>query len=198
MSALEETTAKFPKRLVSCARRYLTDNEQILEMAQQNGLAWGQAKDVVLTTENRILFLRRHWFGGVACQDIQWQDVNNVHVRQRIFSSNFTCHLEDGGKIVMGCLHRKQAAGLYRVCQQREQDWRERCRIRAMEEDYAKSGGFRMEMPSMSSQSLPAPNGPPTTANPRIQLDELKQLFEEGYLDEAEYQAKRAEIIERM
>lgn len=67
-----------------------------------------------------------------------------------------------------------------------------------MEEDYAKSGGIRMEMPSMSPQSLPAPNGPPSPANPRIQLDDLKQLFEEGYLDEAEYQAKRAEIVERM
>ncbi len=54
MNALEATTATFPKHLVSCAHRYLANNEQLLEMAQQNGLARGQAKDVVLTTGNRI------------------------------------------------------------------------------------------------------------------------------------------------
>ena len=186
------------EKFVNCADAYLTAHEQVLELAYQNGMALFHAKDAVMTTENRLLFLRRHWFGAITCKDVQWLDVIDVHIKQHVFSSSLICRLENQSRIAMHYLHRERAARLYRMCQQREQDWRERRRIRSMEEDYARSGGVRLDMPTTGLNPPQTPAAAADSPGPRIQLEELQRLFEDSHLNEAEYQAKRTEIINRL
>jgi HPt (histidine-containing phosphotransfer) domain-containing protein len=169
----------------------LTPNEEILYIALQNQTALSIKKDSVVATSNRVILYQPQIVGRVHFTDYQWQDVKNTKIQQGVLATEFTVETVDGRKSVAGGLDKSQAKRLYGICQQMEQEWREKRRIRDMEEMRAKAGGVYMTTPT-------APASAPTTEDPVEKLAKAKKMLDQKLISEAEYDALKAKILSSM
>ena len=174
------------RRVAADVARILTPNEEILYVALQNITALNLKKDSVVATSNRLIFYRPSLLGRVDFQDFQWQDVRNTRIDQGVLATDFSADTVDGGTAVMSGLDKDQAKRLYGICQQMEQEWREKRRIREMEEARARAGGIVMGAPSSIA---------PSAEDPVAKLARAKEMLDKGLISEAEYDSLKAKIL---
>jgi hypothetical protein len=169
----------------------LTPNEAILGIAMQNAIALSFKKDSVVATSNRVILYRPSLLGRTQFEDYQWQDVRNCKIVQGMLSTEFSVELLDGRKSTMGDLDKDQAKRLYSVTQQLEQDWREKRRVREMEEARARAGGIQIgEIPGASSAAR--------AEDPVQKLAKAKSMLDQGLISETEYESLKAKILASM
>ncbi len=173
----------------------LTAQEVIEYIAVQGG-PWivGQRPDAVIATSNRIILLRRHHLGRLDVHDYQWQDVVDVSLRQGMTSSDIIVELADGRRDLMPTLKKDQAQRLYAVAQQMEQAWREKRRVRLMEEERARAGGVVLTMPGTTgADTAPAPARGEDDHVAR--LARARALLDQRLITEDEYHALKTRIL---
>ena len=171
--------------------RILTASEEILYVALQNRMSLSMRPDSVVATINRVIFYRPRILGQASFQDLLWQDVQNAEVSQGMLSSQFAVQSVDGERISLGELDKEQAKRLYGYCQQMEQEWREKRRVREMEEDRARSGGLVLGPLAAGSASAERPD-------PVENLARAKAMLDQGLISEAEYETLKARILSEM
>ena len=105
-------------------------------------------RDAVVVTSNRIVLYRPGMLGRINFEDYSWQDVQNVHMKQGMLGSEITVQTVDGrgGKVTY--LDKEQSKRLYSLAQQKEHEWREKRRVRQMEESRAAAGGVVVHAPT--------------------------------------------------
>jgi hypothetical protein len=169
--------------------KILTSNEEILFVATQNVTAMSIRKDSVVVTTNRIIGFSPGVLGRVSFRDYQWQDVLDVSMRQGMLSTEITIETAAGRQEV-GSIDKEQAKRLYGIAQQMEQEWREKRRVREMEEARAKAGGVYMGgLPGMGTP-------PPANAeDPVSKLAKAKAMLDQGLISEAEYDTLKAKVL---
>ena len=165
----------------------LTPNEEILYVALQNVTALSISKDSVVATNNRVIFYRPALLGRVDFADYLWEDVKNVAIKEGLLAAELSVELIDGRTDRAGNLDKSQIRRLYAISQQKEQEWREKRRVRDMEEARARSGGIQMSMPQ-SMAGAPA-------EDPTQKLARAKAMLDQGLISEAEYESLKAKII---
>jgi len=94
-----------------------------------------------------------------------------------------------GQRAELSNLDKDQAKRLYGICQQMEQEWREKRRIREMEEARAKAGGVHIA----SQQGANA-----SAEDPVAKLAKAKQMLDQGLISETEYESLKARILSAM
>jgi hypothetical protein len=154
-------------------------------------------RTIVAATSGRLLVLTRELFGGYALRDVRWQDIKEVRLGAGIFTALLTVvsysqpDLAVNGqlrRIDVDGLRKAEAEGVYRICQGNEQAWREKRRVRELEEMRAKSGGMQI------GGSLPG--GPaPMDAGPVQKLAQAKEMLNQGLISDAEYESLKARIV---
>lgn len=177
-------------RIAGNVRTILTANEDILYVVLQNVTSLSIKKDSVVATSNRLILYRPSLLGRVSFSDFLWEDVKDVTIKEGFLAADLTVELVDGRLETVGGLDKSQVRRLYAIAQQKEQEWREKRRIRDLEEARARSGGFHMpSMPSMpSASSAPA-------EDPVERLAKAKAMLDQGLISEAEYETLKAKII---
>lgn len=174
-------------------RSILTPNEAILYIAHQGWTVLGQKYDAVAATNNRMIIFQRHRFRGFDFQDFLWEDVANVEMRQDMLSSSLECVLTNGETYRTSNLVKDQARALYSICQQKEQEWRERRRVRKMEEERARAGGTQIALPTGGDAATA-----PAAEDPVAKLAKAKEMFELELISEAEYETLKAKILQEI
>lgn len=164
----------------------LIEGEKIQHHAIQRRLfALLNRRVLVAATNNRMVIIYRGLLGGFTMLDFRWQDIKDSQIRNGIFGADLTISLANDGCVITG-LRKDSAGALYRYAQTEEQAWREKSRIRSMEEMRARAGGVHI--------STPAP-GAISAKDPVNRLAQAKKMFEAGLLSDAEYEAIKAKII---
>lgn len=172
--------------------KILTPNEEIFYIAMQNATAMSLRKDSVVATSNRLVIFQPDMLGRANFSDFQWQDIEGVHIKQGLLSTELTVEATNGRSGVLGGLDKDQAMKLYGVCQQLEQDWREKRRVREMEEERAKSGGVYLNTPPPASEAATA------TEDPVAKLAKAKAMLDQNLISEAEFESIKAKILASM
>ena len=109
-----------------------------------------------------------------------------------MMSSTLMVTLTDSKKHAIGGIRKKQARAFYSISQQKEQEWRERRRVREMEEERARAGGTQIMMPT---DGTPAEG---SAEDPVERLAKAKTMFEQELISEAEYETLKANILRKM
>jgi len=175
------------QRVAADVTKILTPNEEILYIALQNITALQLKKDSVVATNNRVICYKPGVLGRVVFEDFLWQDVKETKISQGFLSTDFSVETVKGQRALLGGLDKDQAKRLYGICQQMEQEWREKRRIRDMEEARAKAGGVYM-----------APQTAAPAEDPVAKLAKAKQMLDQGLISEAEYETLKARILAAM
>src|SRR5688500_5829926 len=168
------------KNVAAEVGRILTPNEELLYIALQNATALSLRKDSVVATSNRVIVYQPSVLGRVDFTDFLWQDVANARIRQGMLSTEFSAETTDGRSVVVGGLDKDQAKRLYGICQQMEQEWREKRRVRQMEEERARAGGVQLHVPT-GGTAVPA--GSPAE-DPVEKLAKAKKMLDQQLISE--------------
>jgi hypothetical protein len=154
---------------------------------------------LVAATSGRLVVLTRKLLGGYDVTTIRWQDLEEVTLRVGMLSADLavragrasdlaTLGASGSHQVQFQGLRRDQAQAVYRICQGQDQAWREKRRVRELEELRARSGGIQV------SPGLAAPGAAGETDAVR-RLKEAKEMLDARLITDAEYEAIKAKII---
>jgi hypothetical protein len=168
---------------------------------QRRVFALNHRRLLLAATSGRLILLTRKLLGGFDVSDIRWQDLEEVTLRVGMLgadllvragkATDFASQSAQGAqRIEFRGLRKDQAQAVYRICQAQDQAWREKRRVRDLEELRARSGGIQV-----TSGSSFAGAGSADSADSVRRLTEAKQLVEAKLITDSEYEAIKAKIL---
>jgi len=169
---------------------------------QRRFFALTHRRTLVAATTGRLIDMRRGLFGGFQPSSVRWQDLKEARVEVGILGARLTVFFfgspdlaiagEEATRTFLG-LRKSQAEAVYRVCQAQDQAWREKRRVRELEELRARSGGIQFGAPGAGAGPASPPSGGRDDAVAR--LERAKAMFDKGLISDAEYEALKARIV---
>jgi hypothetical protein len=179
----------------------LTSGETLEAWAAQRRLyALTHRRVLVAATSGRFISLRRRLFGGYDSNDIRWQDLKETHISAGIIAADLTVIAQSSSDLNIGAevnrvwsfdgLHKEQAQAMYRICQQHDQVWREKRRVRELEELRAKSGGVQISGAQSGYSDTAGAESEPTR-----RLRQAREMLEAKLISDSEFESIKAKIV---
>ncbi|HEV2701368.1 MAG TPA: hypothetical protein VGV09_07045 [Steroidobacteraceae bacterium] len=178
----------------------LIPGENVEAWATQRRLfALTRRRMLVAATSGRLIWLVRHLVSGYDVINLRWQDLSEVSLRVGVFSAELVIRADQATDLAINAqagtrvlningLRKEQAQAVYRICQAQDQAWREKRRIRELEELRARSGG--MQISQAASGATPA-----TSSDAVKRLQEAKQMLDSKLITDSEYESIKARIL---
>jgi hypothetical protein len=183
---VEEAIAKIRKLLVP-------DEQLVARAVQRRIFALLKRREIAVATTGRFILYRRNFLPGARVVDVRWQDLKEAHIEEGIFGSTVSVTSHQATHVVSG-LRKDEAQSLYRQCQEQEQAWREKNRVRAMEEARARAGGIQLGAGLAGASAATSDGSKDATAR----LKQAKTMFEQGLISDAEYETLKSKILGEM
>jgi hypothetical protein len=171
---------------------------------QRRFYALTKRRVLVAATSGRFIAMERGLFGGFTPIDMRWQDLEDVHLRVGVLGADIVARamqredlasaVHTAGALGATGLRKDQAERVYRVCQAQSQAWREKRRIRDLDELRAKSGGVQLGTGLTSGVAASSDAG----GDPVARLQRAKEMLAGGLITDAEFESIKAKIIDRM
>jgi hypothetical protein len=157
---------------------------------------------LVAATSGRLILLSRSLIGGFALVSVRWQDLEEVTLRVGVFAADLgiragkatdlaSLATEGSQRAELKGLRKNQAQAVYRICQAQDQAWREKRRVRELEELRARSGGIQLLAGAPLGAAAAAASGDDAVRR----LQEAKQLLDARLITDSEYEAIKAKIV---
>lgn len=200
MNEVSSTDEAGLERPLAQLRSVLIPGETVEAWAiQMRPFALTHRRLLIAATSGRLIVLTRKLLGGFDVTTIRWQDLEEVTLRVGMLSADLavragkTTDLASLGaagsqRVEFRGLRRGEAQAVYRICQSQDQAWREKRRVRELEELRARSGGIQVSPGTLGG-------GAATESDAVRRLQEAKQLLDARLISDAEYEAIKAKII---
>jgi hypothetical protein len=183
-------------------RGLLTSGETLEAWAVQHRLyALTHRRACIAATSGRFIWLNRRLLGGYESADIRWQDLRETRISAGILAADLTLVAQSSSDLNIGSevnrvwtfagLRKDQAQAMYRICQQHDQVWREKRRIRELEELRAKSGG--VQIGGQSAYSGADPTG--GESEPTRRLRQAREMLDAKLISDSEFESIKARIV---
>jgi hypothetical protein len=154
---------------------------------------------LIAATSGRLIVLQRHLLGGFDVTTIRWQDLEEVTLSVGMLSADLALRAgkatdlaslgaQGSQRVEFAGLRKGQAQAVYRICQSQDQAWREKRRVRELEELRARSGGIQVTAGTPAAAA--APEGDAVR-----RLKEAKEMLDARLITDAEYEAIKARIV---
>lgn len=152
-------------------------------------------------TSGRLILITRHLLGGFDVAAVRWQDLEEVTLRVGVLGADLgiragkatdlaSLGAQGAQQVQFQGLRKDQAQAVYRICQAQDQAWREKRRVRELEELRARSGGIQV------TSGLPLAGAAAGAGDDAVRrLQEAKQLLDAKLITDAEYEAIKAKIV---
>jgi len=188
-------------RALQCLNSVLTADEKLEAWAvQRRVFALKHRRQIVGATSGRLLAISRPLLGGFDLTDLRWQDLREVHIHVGVVAASLRLVADASPDLPSAAsqtrtlsfegLRKDQAQALYRICQAHDQVWREKRRIRDLEELRARSGGIQLGTAGAAA-------GPSGAAGDDVteRLRRAKSMLDGGLISDSEYEALKAKIV---
>lgn len=194
---------------MEAVRSLLIEGEQLEACAiQRRVFALRHRRKLVAATTGRLIIVERRLFGGFHPTDLRWQDLRDATLdvgvlaatlRVAVYRSSDLASAEGPpSSVVVTGLRKVEAQQVYRACQSRAQAWREKRRIRELEEMRAKAGGVQIG----ATRGLGGTSGLSSAgasddgdSSPMARLQRAKDMLTNGLLNDAEFEQIKAKIL---
>ena len=154
---------------------------------------------LIAATSGRFIKIKRGLFGGFDMTDFRWQDLGDAKIKVGIFGADIFMKIfgsadlaisKDSNQIlILPGFRKDQAEKIYRLAQAQDQSWREKRRIRELEELRAKSGGVTIGSNIGSQQTANA------SEDAAAKLQQAKQMLDNKLITDSEFESIKARII---
>jgi hypothetical protein len=192
-------------RALTALQSLLIPGEELESYAIQRRLfALTHRRTIVGATTGRLIVVSRGLLGDYTPQDVRWQDLQDAQLRVGVFGATLTASahgsadlaIAEGAQRVLRVdgLRKGQAQEVYRACQSQEQAWREKRRIRELEELRAKSGGINLAG-GLGAGAATTDDGAQALAG---RLQRARDMLQQGLLTDAEFEQVKARILSEL
>jgi hypothetical protein len=190
-------------------RSLLTAGESLEAWAVQHRLfALTHRRACVAATSGRFISLKRRLLGGYDSADIRWQDLKETRISAGILAADLTLVAQSSSDLNIGSevnrvwtfagLCKEQAQAMYRICQQHDQVWREKRRIRELEELRAKSGGVQFGSGAAAygaADGAAAAGVAGAESEPARRLRQAREMLDAKLISDSEFESIKAKIV---
>jgi hypothetical protein len=157
---------------------------------------------LIAATSGRLILLTRKLLGGFDVAGVRWQDLEEVTLHVGMLGADLLVRAgratdlasqgsQGSQRLEFRGLRKEQAQAVYRICQAQDQSWREKRRVRELEELRARAGGIQV-----SGAGGYAPQGGVGVQPDAVRrLQEAKQMLDGKLITDAEYEAIKAKIV---
>jgi hypothetical protein len=163
---------------------------------QRRVYALAHRRVLIAATSGRLIVLARRLLGGFDVTTIRWQDLEEVTLSVGMLSADLAVRAgkatdlasfgaQGAQRVEFTGLRKAQAQAVYRICQAQDQAWREKRRVRELEELRARSGGIQVGTGSAAAGESDAVH----------RLKEAKEMLDARLITDAEYEAIKAKIV---
>jgi len=192
-------------RALTALRSLLIAGEELQTHAiQRRMFALFHRRTIVGATSGRLIVVTRGLFGDYTPQDVRWQDLQDAQLRVGVLGATLSASIhgtgdlataEGPGRVIrVEGLRKSEAQEVYRACQSQEQAWREKRRVRELEELRAKSGGINLAG-GMGAAAGATDEGSQALAG---RLQRAKDMLQQGLLTDAEFEQIKARILSEL
>jgi hypothetical protein len=132
--------------------------------------------------------------------DFRWQDLGDVKLKVGIFAADIYLSQFKSTDLAMNKtasyfltlkgFHKDQTENIYRIAQAQDQAWREKRRIRELEELRAKSGGY-----NVTAMQGGNPVAGDSSEDPLTRLQKAKAMLDNKLITDSEFETIKARII---
>ena len=179
----------------------LTSGETLEAWAAQRRIyALTHRRALIAATSGRFISLKRRILGGYDSADIRWQDLKETRISAGIIAADLTLVAQSSSDLNIGAevnrvwtfegLRKEQAQAMYRICQQHDQVWREKRRVRELEELRAKSGGVQI-----SGQQAYGSDAAGADSEPARRLRQAREMLDAKLISDSEFESIKAKIV---
>src|ERR1700675_3456208 len=181
----------------------LTADETLEAWAAQHRLfAIAHRRVCIAATSGRFISLNRRLLGGYESADIRWQDLKETRISAGILAADLTLVAQSSSDLNIGSevnrvwtfagLRKDQAQAMYRICQQHDQVWREKRRIRELEELRAKSGGVQIGGGATAYGGAEIAG---QESEPARRLRQAREMLDAKLISDSEFESIKAKIV---
>jgi hypothetical protein len=166
---------------------------------QRRLFAFTSRRILIAATSGRFIKIKRGLFGGFDMTDFRWQDLGDAKIKVGIFGADLFIKIfgttdlaiskDSNQLLILPGFRKDQAEKIYRLAQAQDQSWREKRRIRELEELRAKSGGVTIGSNIGSQQTANA------SEDASAKLQQAKDMLEKKLITDSEYESIKARII---
>ena len=187
-------------------RGLLTSGETLEAWAVQHRLyALKHRRACIAATSGRFIWLERRLLGGYESADIRWQDLKETRISAGILAADLTLVAQSSSDLNIGSevnrvwtfagLRKDQAQAMYRICQQHDQVWREKRRIRELEELRARSGGVQIGGGQPGGQAYSGADPGGGESEPARRLRQAREMLDAKLITDSEFESIKARIV---
>jgi hypothetical protein len=154
----------------------------------------------IAATTGRFILIERGLLGGFDMTDFRWQDLGDIKLKVGIFgadiflkkfaSTDLAINKSSAYLLSLSGFRKDQMQHIYRLAQAQDQSWREKRRIRELEELRAKSGGLNI---GGSQPGIQQAGAAPEDSLSRLQ--KAKEMLENKLITDSEFESIKARII---
>ncbi|HEX9404226.1 MAG TPA: hypothetical protein VF917_07335 [Steroidobacteraceae bacterium] len=184
-------------------RGLLTAGETLEAWAVQHRLfALTHRRACIAATSGRFISLNRRLLGGYESADIRWQDLKETRISAGMLAADLTLVAQSSSDLNIGSevnrvwtfagLCKDQAQSMYRICQQHDQVWREKRRIRELEELRAKSGGVQI---GGGQGGYAGADSAGAESEPARRLRQAREMLDAKLISDSEFESIKAKIV---
>jgi hypothetical protein len=157
---------------------------------------------LIAATSGRLILLTRKLLGGFDVAGVRWQDLEEVTLHVGMLGADLLVRAgratdlasqgsQGSQRLEFKGLRKEQAQAVYRICQAQDQSWREKRRVRELEELRARAGGIQVS----GAGGYAPPGGVGVQPDAVRRLQEAKQMLDGKLITDAEYEAIKAKIV---
>jgi hypothetical protein len=154
---------------------------------------------LIAATSGRFIKIQRGILGGFEMTDFRWQDLGDAKIKVGIFgadifmkifsSADLAISENSSQELILKGFRKEPTQHIYRLAQSQDQSWREKRRIRELEELRAKSGGITLGTSSGMQQTGN------TSEDAVSKLQQAKQMLDSKLITDSEYESIKARLI---
>jgi hypothetical protein len=166
---------------------------------QRRLFALSHRRILIAATSGRFIKIQRGILGGFEMTDFRWQDLGDSKIKVGIFGADIfmkvfpSTDLANSGNssqdLILKGFRKEGTQQIYRLAQAQDQMWREKRRIRELEELRAKSGGITLGNNSGTQQAAN------TSEDAVAKLQQAKQMLDNKLITDSEYESIKARLI---
>ena len=189
-------------------RTLLVPGETLTAYAVQRRLfALVKRREIVAATSGRLIHMTRGLIGGFHPISIRWQDLKEARLDVGVFGATLNIvYYTSPDLAVTGQVTGMMATGLrkagaqevYRICQAQDQQWREKRRVRELEELRAKSVGSHLGARASASSPAAEAGAGGEADDPVSRLQRAKEMLDKHLISDSEYEALKARIVNQL
>ncbi|MBG6235317.1 hypothetical protein IWX76_001885 [Pedobacter sp. CAN_A7] len=203
----EEQDPKTVDKVVGKLKDLLSSNEELLYIAVQKRPAVNILPNCIALSNKRLFYCEPANFGiTMNFKDISWKSIKEVSFKEELFGSKFICVPQHGENIVTEYIPKVQARKLYQAVQEQLDVYREELQTN-LEESKKTVEEIRFtpievieEAEELDIQPVLIEAAPELAEEPEdeatLKLRKLKTLFDKQLINQEEYEAKKASILD--